>query len=69
MHYDALARGIILRCQSIICGASVDKQALVRGGGIHIYPVSGRTKSVHMQGWDNAEACEENGEPSLIRRE
>lgn len=68
IYNDALARGIILGCQLVVCRASVDKQALVRRRGVHIYPDSGWTKSACTETWEDGKRCEENGNLSLMRR-
>lgn len=73
INYDTLTRGIALGCQPVICGTSVDKQALVGCSGVHVYPSSGMDRvsmqvDVGRRGtmWRQEETT---GGSSLMRRE
>ena len=39
----------------------MDKEALIRGGGVHVYPRSGWTKLAFTQERDDVERCEGTG--------
>ena len=69
VHCNAFTSGIALRCQPVVRRASVDKEALVRRGGVQVDPRPGWTKSAYAQEWGDVGRCEgdEGREPVTHR--